>query len=201
MRRSASRDPGVPGVPKLCTWRLERPAPRSSTGTSSRAIRWLGTGRVAGDSATATRPDPVSTALAAHDRESTSVGPAKTDARPSRAVTRSSPSASRCRTAKDPASGTTMRSTPDAASSSASPSASTATRRPVCSQSGRDPSTTVSQPSRPRLPRGCSHSSVVMRVSFVVIVIGCPAGRAVVRISSAGSRGRRRRATGRASGW
>lgn len=53
MNRSASR---AAGVPKLCTWREQFPAPRSSTGISSRVTSRVGCSARAGAEATATRP-------------------------------------------------------------------------------------------------------------------------------------------------
>src|SRR5690606_21407492 len=58
-----------------------------------------------------------------------------------------------CATVNDPDSGTMIRSTPVSASARLSPASSTPMRMPVCAQPGVASSTTLSQPSRPIVPR------------------------------------------------
>ena len=48
----------IPAVPKLCTWRLQLPAPRSSTATSAAATRRLGNDSLALAPQIANRPSP-----------------------------------------------------------------------------------------------------------------------------------------------
>src|SRR3954452_16487809 len=160
----------APGTPKLWTCRVQLPAPRSSTGTSSRRITAAGSGWEAGASATATRPSPRRTTRVPAPAYATSAGPSNTLSRPRRAKV-SRPSGPSRATPTSPESGTIIRSTGRAGRTrSASPR--TPTRRPVCCQPGvAAGSTMTSQPSERSRPSGrnqgfglsieCSRSSLL----------------------------------------
>lgn len=78
INESASK---VSAVPKLCTCRLQLPAPRSSSDTSAAATRRLGRERVARAPQIAIRPRPDSVYAWSMPRYTMSAGPSNTDAR------------------------------------------------------------------------------------------------------------------------